>query len=97
MGSVGGEGKLVTFAKKRPDFKFYLSGSWERDSDIVNSKEAWPSNKTWKQELLAYFTKLEMKRPVSLCDIQAHKLEQVTQLFSGHFLPLKRKRFVYAP
>lgn len=33
MGRVGGEGKLVTFAKKRLDFKFYLPGSWERDSD----------------------------------------------------------------
>lgn len=67
MGRVGGEGKLATFAKKRLDFKFYLSGSWEKDGNTGDSKEAWPSNKTWKQELLAYFTKLEMKRPVSLC------------------------------
>lgn len=29
MGRVGGKGKLMTFAKKRVNFKLYLSGSWE--------------------------------------------------------------------
>lgn len=39
MGRVGGKGKLVTFAKRRLAFKFYLSCSWERVSDIGNYKE----------------------------------------------------------
>lgn len=48
MGRVGGKGKLVTFAKRRLDFKFYLLGSQERNSDIGNYKEALVSNKTQK-------------------------------------------------
>ena len=67
MGRVGGEGKLVTFAKKRLDFKFYLSGSWERDSDAGSSEEAQYSNKTCKQDFWHISPNWEMKRPVSLC------------------------------
>lgn len=59
MGRVGGEGKLVTFAKKRLDFKFYLSGSWERMVILVTlkkpglqirpgSKSFWHISPNWK-------------------------------------------------
>lgn len=32
MDGVGGKGNLMTFAKKRFDFKLYLSGSYEEVS-----------------------------------------------------------------